>query len=103
MVLKACDQLAESHWFYGSAIFRWIRIVGLPTQMLQSTNLQLYPMGCSYGIGQNNSGQYCSIRMSSCVWSNVQGAEALLFCISVGIYDFSVDEVTLFDRCAYLL
>ena len=26
---------------------------------------------CSLGIGQNNSGAYCSLRMSSCSWSSV--------------------------------
>ncbi len=79
-------------WFKPACVIDWFQLVGsygsnnLPldtdcgvayTNANFNSLISPYTQGnCSYGIGQNNSGQYCSIRMGSCSWLSVQDGGA---------------------------
>ena len=82
------ETIQDYTWFKPACVINWLNLIGsygstyIPldtdcgiayTNATFSQPISSYTQAnCSYGIGQNNSGQYCSIRMSSCAWSNVQ-------------------------------
>ena len=86
------DAVYDYTWFKPACVVDWFQLVGsygsnnLPLDTdcgIAYTNsnfnrlVSAYTQGnCSYGIGQNNSGQYCSIRMGSCAWQSVQDGGA---------------------------
>ena len=82
--------LIDDAWFVPECVIDWDTYVGTYSEAPEATSF--YPdcgiaytdssfqdivggvytqSNCSLGIGQNNSGGYCSIRMSSCTWSTV--------------------------------
>lgn len=100
-------QIQDNAWFKPACVVDWLNLIGSYGSISQTldtdcgiayTNaffnqpISNYTNGnCSYGIGQNNSGQYCSIRMSSCAWSNVQeGGAAPCNVSQVGNYTMTL-------------
>jgi hypothetical protein len=78
--------LIDEGWFVPECVINWNQYVGYPSgsEFYSECGIAytdddfdqilggVYTEGnCSLGIGQNNSGQYCSLRMSSCTWSTV--------------------------------
>ena len=96
--------LVDNAWFRPECVIDWGVYVGIygQTSSLDTdcgiaytdetfgTNLGNYTNGnCSLGIGQNNSGANCSIRMGSCAFASVnQGAASP--CLTSNIYTHSV-------------
>ena len=83
--------LTDNAWFRPECVIDWGKYVGTYgtnpdldtdcgiayTDAAFSQTLGLHTEGnCSRGIGQNNSGNYCSIRMGSCGFSNVNAGAA---------------------------
>ena len=85
--------LTDDAWFSPDCVIDWGTYVGIYgsvttldnncgiaytddsfTQVLGNS----YTAGnCAIGIGQNNSGTYCSIRMGSCGWGNASHGSAV--------------------------
>ena len=78
--------ITDNAWFRPECVIDWGTFVGVYgasssldtdcgiayTDSTFSQNLGSYTAGnCSLGIGQNNSGAYCSIRMGSCAFGAV--------------------------------
>ena len=95
--------LVDNAWFRPECVIDWSVYVGIHGQSTSldsdcgiaytdetfTQNLGNYTNGnCSLGIGQNNSGQYCSIRMGSCPFGGVtQGGASPCSIQNVGTHD----------------